>query len=104
MAGPSPPPQEEEEQDDEAPEQAEPEPEDDGSRDVYPFYDVAAGGGATADVRAGWADGETGEPVELVVNYTGSAASPATEAAASAAWEWYIDAVSALARAQDQEQ
>jgi len=87
---PTPPPAEEESSDQED--------------DVYPFIDAAAGGGPGVTVRAGWADQESGDPVEFVVNYNGSAGSPTAEAAYEAALEWYRDTVSALVRAKKQEE
>ena len=67
---------------------------------VYPFVDAAAGGGPGITIRAGWADQESGDPRELVVNYNGSAGSPTAEAAYEAALEWYRDTVSALVKAE----
>ena len=81
---PTPPPNEENKEDPE----------------VYPFIDASAGGGPGITIRAGWADQESGEPVEHVLNYSGSAGSPTAEAAYEAALEWYRDTVSALVRAE----
>jgi len=92
---PSPPPEEDEGADDEG--------------DVYPFMDAAAGGGTVITIRAGWADQETGDVRGApVVNYEGSAGSPAAESAYETAHEWYRDTVSALVRqaraAEEQEE
>lgn len=87
---PTPPPAEEQSEQDE--------------EDVYPFIDAAAGGGPAITVRAGWADQESGDPVELVINYSGSAGSPTSLATFEAALEWYRDTVSALVRAKQQEE
>jgi hypothetical protein len=83
---------------------AEEQSEDQGEEDVYPFIDAAAGGGPGVTVRAGWADQETGDPVEFVVNYNGSAGSPTALATFEAALEWYRDTVSALVRAKREEE
>jgi len=80
---PSPPPQEEQEEQE---------------SELYPFMDAAAGGGPGLTIRAGWADQESGEPEELVVEYSGSAGSPASMEMYEAALEWYRDVVTALAR------
>lgn len=88
---PTPPPQDEDQEQNERP-------------DVYPFMDAAAGGGPGVTIRAGWADQDTGEPQELVLNYNGSAGSPTAESAYTTALEWYRDTVSALVRAQNQEE
>jgi hypothetical protein len=74
--------------------------EQDTEREVYPFIEAAAGGGPGVNVRAGWADKESGEATDLVVNYQGSAGSPTAEEMYQAGLEWYRDTVSALARRQ----
>jgi hypothetical protein len=75
---------------------------DDEGPELYPFFDAAAGGGPGCNVRAGWAEAETGDAVELVVNYNGSAGSPAALSAYEAALEWYRDTVRAVAAESDE--
>lgn len=80
---------------------------DEGDRDdqeLYPFMDVVAMGGPAVEVRAGWADSDSSDVVASVVNYGGSAGSPAAERAFEAALEWYRDTVSALVREGVEEQ
>ncbi|MDR9411925.1 MAG: hypothetical protein RI531_04730 [Haloferacaceae archaeon] len=81
---PSPPPEENED-----------------NNEVYPFMDAAASGGVQIVIRAGWADNDNGDVQGLpVVNYQGSAGSPAATSAFETALEWYRDTVSAIARQQ----
>jgi len=86
---PSPPPEDPEGEHDES--------------ELYPFMDAVAGGNTGITIRAGWADQETGDVEGVpVVNYQGSAGSPAAEKAFQTALEWYRDTVSALVRRAQQ--
>lgn len=81
-------------------EDEEPETEERGGDPVYPFLDAAAIGTAEVEVRAGWAEGDEGEVVDLVYDYTGPAGAPATQEVYAGASEWYAGTLAQLNRAE----
>lgn len=88
---PTPPP----ENSDDQPEDEEP--------GAVPFLNATSGAQGNVAVTAGWADEETGDAIDLVVNYNGAAGSPTTLSAYETALEWYRDALAAIYREHQQD-